>query len=82
MLLRMMDAPALSSSCGESVFTAPYVPMGMKTGVGILPLSVDRTPQRAEDAVSFAWIEKFIYELLAAESQNSLRFINEINSNI
>ena len=47
-------------SWGEKVFTAPTVPIGMKTGVSICPCSTSKIPVLAEDISSDFFIVNFI----------------------
>src|SRR5690606_3593910 len=59
----MMRAPASLRPRGETALTAPAVPTGMNTGVGISPWAVRSKPARARDAFSpepggVVWISK------------------------
>ena len=45
----MICAPTSRSSAGDTAFTVPCVPTGMKIGVSITPCRVSSRPRRAFD---------------------------------
>src|SRR3954451_17464069 len=47
-----MEAPAASSSCGDTPLTAPRVPTGMNAGVSTTPWGVVSRPRRASPRVA------------------------------
>jgi hypothetical protein len=51
---RIIRAPAASNSSGDTDFTEPLVPTGIKTGVSTTPCSVRITPALARDSVDRA----------------------------
>jgi hypothetical protein len=50
---RIIRAPAASSSSGDTDFTEPLVPTGIKTGVSITPWAVWRMPALAREVSDF-----------------------------